>query len=120
MDGRVLYNAVWKHCLRRLTMQFSSWYATPSRAICCRFMAILYTELQGVLSRSWNSERPLIFSHAVFKNTLGVCRDIEIRAIVTRRMDLWERDLHAGLVGEAKVEGASRESNDAIVGSEEN
>ena len=35
--------------------------------------------------------------------------DREIRAQITRGMDLWERCLHAGLVGEAQAEGAARE-----------
>ena len=70
-------------------------------------------EWQGVLDRSWNSERPLIFSNLVLTKTLGVCREQEIRVRITRRMDLWERGLYAGLVGDAKAEGAVREGRDA-------
>ena len=33
----------------------------------------------------------------------------EIRARITSWMDLWERGLHAGLVGDAEAEGANRE-----------
>ena len=39
---------------------------------------------------------------------LGVHRVQEIRARITRRMDLWDRGLHAGLVGDAEAEGATR------------
>ena len=38
---------------------------------------------------------------------------------MTRRMDLWERGLHAGLVGDAEAEGAAREGRDASGGDEE-
>ena len=71
-------------------------------------MAILVTEWRGVLRRSWNSERPLVLDHVVLTKTLGVRRAREISAWITRRMDLWERGLHAGLVGDAKAEGAAR------------
>ena len=40
---------------------------------------------------------------------LSVPRAYEIWARITRRIELWERGLHAGLVGDAKVEEAARE-----------
>ena len=42
----------------------------------------------------------------------------EIRAEVTRQMDLWERGLHTGLVGDAEAEGAVREGRAASGGEE--
>ena len=51
--------------------------------------------------------------------TLGICQAREIRARITRRMDLWERGQHAGLVGVAEVEGAAREGRAAFSGKEE-
>ena len=71
-------------------------------------MAILAAEWWGVLGRTWNSERPLIFTHVVLTKTLGVRRAWYIRSGITRRMDLWERGLHTGLVGDTKAEGATR------------
>ena len=62
----------------------------------------------GVLNRTWNSERPLVFAHVVLTKTLGVCRAREIQASIMRRMDLWERGLHAGLVGDAEAEETAR------------
>ena len=82
-------------------------------------MAILAAEWRGVLGRSWNSERPLIFAHVVLTKTLGVHRAREIRDQITRRMDLWERGLHADLAGDAEEEGASREGRAASGGKEE-
>ena len=50
---------------------------------------------------------------------LGIQRAIEIQEQITRRMDLWERGLHAGLVGDAEAEGAAREVRAASGGEEE-
>ena len=38
--------------------------------------------------------------------------------MITQRMDLWERGLHAGLVGDSEEEGAAREGR-AASGDEE-
>ena len=75
--------------------------------------------MAGALGRSWNSERPLIFSHVVLTKTLGVYRSKDIGAQITRRMDLWERGLHTGLSVGAKAEGAAREGRSASGGDEE-
>ena len=66
-------------------------------------MSILATEWQGFLKRIWNSDIPLVFAHIVLTKTLGVRRAREIQARITWRMDIWERGLHAGLLGDAKA-----------------
>ena len=83
------------------------------------FYGYLVRGIAGVFNRSWNSERPLVFAHVVPTKTFGVRRAQEIRARITRRMDLWERGLHAGLVGDAKAEGAAHEGRAASGGEEE-
>ena len=88
LDGEIADNAAWQHHWRRLAAQSESWYATPSVVVGRRFTAILTAEWQGVLGRSWNSERPLVFAHVVLTKTLGVRRARDIRARITRRMDL--------------------------------
>ena len=103
LDRGIKYDAVWQSRWRRLADQSASWDVTPSGAVGRRFTAILDTEWQGVIKRSWNSERPLVFSHIVLTKTLGVRRAREIRAQITRRMDLWERGLYAFLVGDDKA-----------------
>ena len=65
------------------------------------------------ISRSWNFKRPLVFAHVVLTQTLGICRAKEIRARITRWIDIWERGLHAGLVGDAEAEGGTREGREA-------
>ena len=84
-----------------------------------RFTAILAAEWRGVLNRSWNSERPLVFSHVVLTKTLGIRRSRKIRARITRCMDLWEKGQHAGLVGDSEAEGAAREGRAVFSGEEE-
>ena len=71
-----------------------------------------------MLRRSWNYKRPLVFAHIVLTKTLGVRRAREIRARITRQMNLWERGLHTGLVGDDKAEGAAREGRAASSGEE--
>ena len=78
-----------------------------------RFTAILAAEWRGVLGRSWKSERPLVFVHVVLTKMLGIRRAKKIRARITRVMNLWERGIHAGLVGDAEEEGADREGRAA-------
>ena len=109
-------NAIWQRCWRRLAAQLASWYATPSGAVGRHFTSILEAEWRGVLIRSWNSKRPLVFVHVVLKKTLGVRREKEIRATITRRVDLWEKGLYAGLVGDSEAEGDASEGRAASGG----
>ena len=50
---------------------------------------------------------------------MDVHRAWDIRARITRHMDLWERGQHAGLVWDAEAEGASREGRAAFSGKDE-
>ena len=118
LDRGVADDTILKRFWRRLAAQSARWYATPSGAVGRRFTAILASEWQGVLSRSWNSEIPFVFVHFVLKKMLGVHRAKEIWARITRRMNLWERGLHADLVGDSEAEGADREGR-AASGKEE-
>ena len=119
LDGGIADDAAWKRCWRQLAAQSASWYATPSGAVGRRFTAILAAEWWGVLNRSWNSEIPLVFAHVVLTKTLGVRRAREIRARITRRIDLWERTQHSGLVGDAEAEGSARAGRAAFNGKDE-
>ena len=53
-----------------------------------------------MLDRKWNSEIPLVFAHVVLTKILGAHKAREIRARINRRIDLWERGIHADLVGD--------------------
>ena len=104
LDGGLAGDAAWHHCWGWLAVNSASWYATPSGAVGHRFTEILAAEWPEVLFRSWNSERPLVFAHVVLTKTLGVRRAREIRARITRRMELWKRGQHAGLVEDAEAD----------------
>ena len=84
-----------------------------------RFTEIMTSKWRGVLRKSWNSERPLVFYRVALTKTLGVHRAKEIRSRITWRMDLWERFLHTGMVGDAEAEEASREGRSSSGGEEE-
>ena len=88
LDRVIADNALLQCCCCRLVAQSESWYATPSGAVGRRFTEILSAEWRGVLSRIWNSKRPLVFAHDVLTKTLGVCRAQEIWARLPRRMEL--------------------------------
>ena len=113
LDGGIADDSACQRRWRRIAAQSESWYDTPSGAVGRRFTAILAAEWRGILSRSWNSKRPLVFAHTVLTKTSGVRRVREIRARITRRIDLWERGQHAGLVGDAKEEGVAQEGRSA-------
>ena len=81
-------------------------------------MAILTAEWRGVLERTWNYNSHLVFAHIVLANTLGARRDKDILARITRRMELWDRGIHTGLVGDADAEGAASKGRYASRGEE--
>ena len=88
LDGEISNDALWQHCWGRLAAQSTSWYVMPSGGVRRRFTAILAAEWRGVIVRSWNSERPLVFAQVVLTKTLGVRRAREIQARIMRQMDL--------------------------------
>ena len=68
-------------------------------------MSIFVSEWLGVFNRSCNFERPLVFFHFILAKALGIRWARYYRSRISRRMDLWERGVHAGLVGVAEAEG---------------
>ena len=66
-----------------------------------------------VFSRSWGSERPLVSAHVVLTKMMGIRKAKEIRERITRHMDLWERSINVGLVGDTEADGSAREGRDA-------
>ena len=62
-----------------------------------------------MIDRNWNSEIPLVFYHVVLTKNLGNRKAREIRARIDSRLDLWERGIHAGLVGYVLAEVRSQE-----------
>ena len=62
-----------------------------------------------MLDRKWNSKRPLVFAHVVLAKTLGDRKTREIQARINHRLDLWERGIHTGLVGDTLAEGRTQE-----------
>ena len=76
---------------------------------------------RGILRGSWQELElrytPRLRPRFSYKD-VGRLQGREIRARIMRRMDLWQRVLHSGLVGDARVEGDAREGRDASDGEE--
>ena len=89
LDEEFTDDTIWQRRWCWLAAQSASWYATPSGAVGRRFTAILAAEWKGVLRRTWNFKRPLVFAHVVLAEMLGFQRAREIKAQITRRVDLW-------------------------------
>ena len=79
-------------------MQSASWYSTPPCKVGRKFTEVLAAEWQGVLNRRWNPDRPFVLAHMVLTKTLG-----------NHHLVLWERGIHAGMVGDVLDEGKARE-----------
>ena len=73
----------------------------PPGAVGPQLTAILAAESQGVLKRIWNFERPLVFVHVVLTKKLGIIRARGIRDRISRRIELCDRGIYMGLVGDA-------------------
>ena len=84
-------------------------YYMPPWKVGQQFTSFLSAEWRGVLNRKWNFKRPLVFAHVVLTETLGTRKAREIQVRIDRQLDLWDRGIHAGLVGGALAEGISRE-----------
>ena len=101
LTGGVPGDTVWQSCWRQIAAQSAIWYSTPPGKVGRRFTSVLDEEWQGVLDQKWNSKRLLVFAHVVFTKTLVACKAREIRAGINRHLNLWERFVHKGLVGDA-------------------
>ena len=119
LTGGVPDNAVWKSCWHRLDAQSASWYSGHPGKFGSRFTAVLSAEWRGVLDKKWKSEQPLVFSHVLVTKTLGTCKAREIWSKINLLLDLWERVIHAGLVGDALAGGRARKVRVAIIDEEE-
>ena len=74
-----------------------------------RFIGVLATEWRGILNQKCNFKIPLVFYHVVVTRTLSARKTRDTQARFDRRLDLWERVIHAGLVWDTLTEGRDRE-----------
>ena len=109
LAGVVPDDATCQSFWRRLSAQSASWYSTPPGKVGRRFNAVMAAEWLGVINWKRNYERPFVFGHVVLTKTLGARKSRETRVRINHRLDLWERGIHAGLVGDALAEGRDQE-----------
>lgn len=112
-DGRHLHGGVasdnlWQRRWRRMADLTPTHYAAPKGTVGRRFVATLAREFQGIISRTWNSERPLVFASVILQTTPGVKRARDIRKRLTHRMDLWDQGKFTALVDDTEAEVMSR------------
>ena len=79
------------------------WFVPMLGTIGRRFTTTLAMECQGVLSQKCNPKRPLGVSHVILMLTLRPHRDREIWKHTIRWLDLWERYIHAELIGDIET-----------------
>ena len=114
LDGGIEGDRRWQQRWKRLAELSPAHYAVPKGRVGRRFVDLVTSEFHGARTRKWNSERPLTFISVVLQRTSGVRRSCDIRRRLSRRMDLWEQKLFAGLVDdtvaecESKLPGARR------------
>ena len=69
------------------------------------FTALIAAEWQVVFDWKWNFKIPLLFSHVVLTRTISSFKAREIQERIYRRLDLWERGIHTGMVEGVLAEG---------------
>ena len=62
-------------------------------------------EWRGFHKRVWNSEKPLVFFHVIFKKTLSACEAKDIQKSISRRMELWYAGRNKDLIGGTEAKG---------------
>eukprot|EP00957_Ditylum_brightwellii_P023109 1743243-Ditylum_brightwellii.AAC.1 len=98
MDGGVPNDVTWQRRWRKIISRPTNWYNVPSGPVGRRFATILTVEFAGVRDQHWNSEQVIVFIAVVLQTTPDTRWSRDIRAQISRCMDLWEEGLHARLV----------------------
>ena len=109
MDRGIAYDDAWQHYYIRLALQLARWYTTPQVEVLRKFMALLAAEWRGILDWTWNYKIPVVFDNIILTKILSVCQVIDIQYMLSQIMDLWERGIHAGLMGDMGTEGVAHE-----------
>ena len=68
-------------------------------------------EMMGGYQQVLKLQETLFFAQFILKKTLGIFLARDVRAHITIWMDLLERVIHAGLVGDVETNGESREGS---------
>ena len=97
-------DAAWKSHWLWLAAQLACWYDMSPGSAGRRFKTILDAKWQGVLNRNWNSDRTLVFAHIFLTKMMRIRRATEIRQRIIKRMDLSDRGIHTGMLGDAEAE----------------
>lgn len=112
LNGGVLDDARWQRLWKRAVSISPNRYKVPQRQVGRKFLGALVREFQGVRSREWNSERPLVSVVVVLQRAHGVTQSKEIRALLLARMKMWDERRELSLLGDMEAEACLRASFD--------
>ena len=87
LDGGVMDDDVWQKRWKSLASLPRIHYHIPSGKVGRRYVTMLSTELEGIVSRKWNSERFIVFQMVVLQKSKLVKTAADIKRCVTTRMD---------------------------------
>jgi hypothetical protein len=114
LDGVVLDDLLWKNLWKRIVQLLTTHCAVPKGRTGRRFFARHTREFQGVMNRTWNSERPLAFAACILQTARGVCRATDVQARLEHRLDLFDLDQHVGEVL-SRGGGGARSADDKTI-----
>ena len=103
MDGGFADDALWQRLWNRIFSLKLSQYDAPKGTVGRRFVEVLSQEIQGMMDRKWNSERMLVFTAVILQQQADIRRSKDIRELVSKRLDLWERGYKVALVDDLEA-----------------
>ena len=102
---------IWqKRWLRAVQLQ-PSLYNLPNSAIAKVFLAALTRELHGVRSRTWNSERPMLFALVILQKSPQARHAKDIRRRISQRLSLWNEGRFDALINDIEEDQRNRPRN---------
>ncbi|WP_288993061.1 hypothetical protein, partial [uncultured Marinobacter sp.] len=102
LDGGITDDAMWQSYWRRLVVYHSRQYNVPKGKVGHRFLEMITDNIEGVISRKWNSERWIVFQMVILQCSRDVSGAKGIRDRLTRRMNDWRDGNFLALVQETE------------------
>ena len=89
LDGGVRDDADWQRRWRALVVWPSRRFEVPKGAVGHKYVAQITKELSGIMNRTWNSERFLVFQMVILQRSPKVVSATAIRNRIKSRLQLW-------------------------------
>ena len=92
LDGGIRDDAIWQAHWKEIVGLPPQRYDVPSGKIGRLFIQALTQELTGVVERSWNSERFLVFPAVILQRSPTVKRARDIQSRIENRLEAWAQN----------------------------